>query len=100
MALAVSQGHANQALSFAERSRARALAQILGNGRTDVSKSLTAQEIAQKETLENQLASLNILAARAAETSSPEEIAALRTRLDRKRSEWDSFETTLLSAHP
>ena len=100
MALAVSQGNANQALTFAERSRARALAQILGNSRGDVSKSLTAQEIARKETLENELASLNILAAHAAETSSPEEMVSLRTRLGRKRNEWDSFETTLLAAHP
>jgi CHAT domain-containing protein/tetratricopeptide (TPR) repeat protein len=100
MALAVSQGNVNQALTFAERSRARALTQILGNGRTEVPKSLTAHEIAQKETLQNQLASLNILAAHATETSSPEEIVSLRTRLARARNEWDSFETTLLAAHP
>ena len=99
MTLAISAGHVDQALAFAENSRARSLAQILGNGRVDIQKSLSAQEKQQKRTLENQLATLNILAARGAQ-SSPEETAVLRTRLEGKRSEWESFQTTLATAHP
>ena len=100
MALAVSAGKAPQALAFAERSRARGLAEILGNARPDIGKSLTSNERNQKKALENQLASLNILAERSAEKSSPSEIAALRSRLDKKRHELESFETALYTTHP
>ena len=100
MALAISAGNVPQALSFAERSRARALAQILGNTRPDLQKSLTMQEREQKQELENQLASLNILADRVADKAPSAEITALRSRLDKKRGEWESFQTGLYAAHP
>jgi CHAT domain-containing protein/Tfp pilus assembly protein PilF len=100
MELALAAHDTAGALLFQERSRARSLAQILERGRVDVRKSLTGQERQQEQELENQLASLNILASQAAEKSSPAEATAARIKRDLKRGEWESFRTALYAAHP
>ncbi len=100
MELALAAGDVAGALSFEERSRARTLAQILETGRVDIKKSLTDQESRHERELENQLASLNILASSTLGKPSPEESAVLRNRLERKRSDWESFRTELYAAHP
>jgi CHAT domain-containing protein/Tfp pilus assembly protein PilF len=100
MELALATHDSAGALMFEERSRARSLAQILEKGRVNVRKSLTGQERQHERELENQLASLNILASQTAEKSSPEEAAAARNKRDLKRGEWESFRTELYTAHP
>lgn len=100
MELALAAHDTTGALLFEERSRARSLAQILEKGRVDLRKSLTGPEREQERELENQLASLNILASQTAEKSSLDEAADVRNQRDLKRGEWESFRTKLYAAHP
>ncbi len=106
MALALSAGDVETALSFAERSKARALSQILEAGLPDFSKSMTVEERERERDLQAQLVALNLRARRESATATASVAtgshgsADLRSALDRKRREWESFRTSLDVAHP
>ena len=106
MALALSSGRVDEALGFAERSKARALAQILETGRLDSAKSTTETERRKEQEIQSQLVALNLRARRASSGgpgtmgSKPSDAADIRSALDRKRREWESFRTSLYAAHP
>ncbi|PWT88153.1 MAG: hypothetical protein C5B55_13590, partial [Blastocatellia bacterium] len=51
IALLVGQGKTDDALAYAERSKGRVLLEVLSNGRTNVSKAMTAEERVEERTL-------------------------------------------------
>jgi CHAT domain-containing protein len=106
MTLALSAGDVGEALSLAERSKARALTEILESGRLDIVKAMSEDERRKERELQNQLVALNQRARRESSGSpgtlgsSPLVPGDVRPALERKRREWESFRTSLYASHP
>lgn len=91
-----------EALAYAERAKARVLLDVLGSGRADISKAMTAEERARERALGGEVQGLNTQILR--EKSAPQPDAArlkeLDARLQKARLEYESFQTGLYAAHP
>ena len=100
--LLVAQNQASAALGYAERAKARVLLDVLRNGRTDVTKAMSAVEQDQERRFNNQLVSLNTQIAREnkrAQTD-PTRLNDLKTQLEKVRLDYEAFQTGLYAAHP
>jgi CHAT domain-containing protein len=95
-------GKSAEALSFAERAKARVLLDVLRSGRTRISGSISREEQAEESRLYVELVSINALlrAERAAEQSGASRIAELEVKLKEARSAYEAFQTTLYAGHP
>ncbi|HWT01117.1 MAG TPA: CHAT domain-containing protein [Pyrinomonadaceae bacterium] len=100
--LLVSQNRTSEALSYAERARARVLLDVLHSGRVNVTKAMRPEEQAEEKRLTSELAALNAQVAReeSREPADAARLAELRTRLQKVRLEREAFETGLYAAHP
>lgn len=100
--LLLEEGRAPEALSYAERAKARALVDVLSGGRAGVTKAMTAAELARERELGRTLSALNsrLAAAGASANAEPSRVAELSQRLARARLEYESFEASLYAAHP
>lgn len=92
--LALAAGQTEEALRFAERSKSRALGDILRSGRTALDKSLTPEERAAEQGLHTRLAALNI------QIANQENDPQLKSERDRARRELEALESDLYAAHP
>ena len=81
-------GRTDEAFTAAEQTKARVLAEVLGNGRLRISKGMTAAEREREETLRRRL-----VAARQSR-------AASRAETNRAASEYAEFQTALYAGHP
>lgn len=95
--LLVRRGDAAEALQLSERIRARALVAILGQGRIDVSASMTKSETERERDLNARLAELNH---KLLEKPSSEDSPALTASRDALRLELDRFREELFVARP
>jgi CHAT domain-containing protein/lipopolysaccharide biosynthesis regulator YciM/ketosteroid isomerase-like protein len=100
--LSLAQNNPAQALSYAERAKGRVLLDVLSNGRADITKAMTSEELKQDRTLTAEIALLNTQLARLKMQSKPNEaqLAELRTRLDKARLGYEAFQASLYAAHP
>jgi CHAT domain-containing protein len=98
--LDLAQGHMAAALAHVERSKARALTEALRNGHPSRARWMTDEEHQHERELENQLAALNIRAAKASAGPSEEKPAELHAALEGKRRELESFQSALYAHHP
>jgi CHAT domain-containing protein len=100
--LLVSRREYAEALSFAERSKARVLLDALSAGRADLRQSLSQQEKQAEEGRRLQLVSLNSQLATEARRDKPDasRVAALRIEIEKARLEYEDFETRLYITHP
>jgi CHAT domain-containing protein/Tfp pilus assembly protein PilF len=100
--LLVAESQFSEALSYAERAKGRTLADVLGNGRVNITKAMTAAEREREEELQAQLVSLNQQLGVEGAASKPDEarIADLKSGLDKTRLQYSDFRTTLYAAHP
>jgi CHAT domain-containing protein len=100
--LLVARNRLSEALSFAERAKARVLLDVLQQGRTSINKSMTATEQAQERKLLNALASLNAQLTRMRQQPLPDakRVAELEKQLQQARLGYEAFETSLYAAHP
>ena len=101
--LLVATDKTSEALTFAERAKARVLLDVLrGGGRQDVAKSMTPQEIERELESRNELVSLNSQLSRESVRAQPDEahVADLKVRLRKARLEYEAFQTNLYAAHP
>jgi CHAT domain-containing protein/Tfp pilus assembly protein PilF len=91
-----------QALAYAERAKGRVLLDVLNDGRVNITKTMTDDEINRDRTLIAEIASLNQQIARqklSSQTADPQ-VRALNTRLEKARLEYESFQTSLYIQHP
>ncbi len=91
-----------EALSWAERSKARVLLEALQSGRVDVFHAMTADEQQQERKLRAEIISLNTQVTRATTPQRPDlarldELKALR---EKARLNYEAFQTSLYAAHP
>lgn len=100
--LLVKQNQPQEALTFAEQSRARVLLDVLQSGRVNISKAMRSDEQEQERKLKAELTALNLQLSRATQTDKPDpaRVAELKRRLDNARLNYEAFQTTLYAAHP
>ena len=100
--LLVSQKDYAEALTFAERSKARVLLDALQAGRAGFRRSLSEQERQAEEERRLRLVTLNSQLAGEARRDKPDasRVAALRADIEKARLEYEDFETRLYVAHP
>ncbi|MCY7376668.1 MAG: CHAT domain-containing protein [Pyrinomonadaceae bacterium] len=100
--LAISENADAEAFSYAERAKSRALLDVLQSGKTNFSKIMTAAERQRENALKNEIASINNQIANSSEQAPPNKsrITDLADRLQKKRLEFEDFQTRLYAAHP
>jgi CHAT domain-containing protein/Tfp pilus assembly protein PilF len=100
--LLIDQNQAGEALTYAERSKARALLDVLQNGKADVRRSLTDVEQEQEQKLKGEITSLNAQLTRATQTDKPDaqRVNEIKMRLEKARFSYEAFQSSLYAAHP
>jgi len=100
--LLAAQNQIAQALSFAERARARALLDVLRSGRINVTKTMTASEREQERGFSNRLVSLNTQISTENLRPQPDHLRLndLKAQLQKVRLDYEAFQTGLYAAHP
>jgi CHAT domain-containing protein/tetratricopeptide (TPR) repeat protein len=91
-----------EALSYAERAKGRVLLDVLSNGRANITKAMTSDELKRDHELSAELAALNTQLVRVKTQSKPDaaQVADTQTRLDKTRLEYEAFQANLYAAHP
>src|SRR6266511_3496369 len=99
--LLVAQRKPDEALSYAERAKARVLLDVLSNGRVSVTKAMTVQEQQQERQLNSQLASLNsqLYREKLSPNPDPARLAKLEDQLQSSRLDFEAFQFNLYAAH-
>ncbi|HEV8486891.1 MAG TPA: tetratricopeptide repeat protein [Blastocatellia bacterium] len=100
--LLTAEGRPAEALTFAERAKARVLVDVLQTGRVNVTKAMTSQEQQQERNLNSQLVSLNTQISREATRARPDQarLTELKPQLEKARLDFEAFKTNLYAAHP
>jgi len=101
IALLVSQKEYAEALSFAERSKARVLLDTLQSGRASLRGSLSPQEQQAEEERRLRLVSLNsqLTSELQRDKPAPSRVAELKSSIENARLEFEALETSLYAAH-
>ncbi len=102
MALAMAGGAVHEALELAERSKARALADLVQSGRVDVSGAMSEGDRHEEGRLRAALASRNrrLQAERVRETPDADLVASLEAERQSSRSAYETFQAAMYARHP
>lgn len=100
--LLLARNRPSEALSYAERAKGRTLLDILGNGKVNVSKAMTAAEREREQNLQSVLLTLNkqIEVETSASKPNDQRLTALKEQLEKARLQYADFQTNLYAAHP
>jgi CHAT domain-containing protein len=98
--LLIKQGETAQALTYAERAKGRVLLDVLSNGKTDINKAMTREELDRDRALTTEINGLNTQISRLQAATRQAELPALTTRLEKARLEYEAFQSGLYAAHP
>ncbi|MBI4910611.1 MAG: CHAT domain-containing protein [Acidobacteria bacterium] len=102
LALLLEQGRPDLAFAAAERTKARVLLDVLGQGRITINKAMTAAETSRENRLRLELANWNKQIAAQGENpkSEPARMVQLRDGRDAARRAYSAFQMSLYAAHP
>jgi len=92
--------NAAEAFSYAERSKARALLDVLDSGKVEINKAMTAEEQKQDAQWRRKIAMLNVEFDANRQAGDQSRITASKSKLNQARQEYESFQTNLYSLHP
>ena len=95
----VKENQPENALNLAERAKARALLDMLQQGRVRVRKTMTAKEQDEEQRLRSQLTQLNKQLARVTHSDAAR-VAEVETQLEKARLSYEDFQNALYAAHP
>jgi CHAT domain-containing protein/TolA-binding protein len=100
--LLIAQNHPGEALSYAERAKARVLLGVLSSGRVNVTKTMTSQEIEQERKHNSRLVSLNtqIYQEKQRRQADQNQLNQLDSELQKARLDFEAFQTNLYAVHP
>jgi CHAT domain-containing protein len=100
--LLISQNNFTEALNYAERSKSRVLLDVLKSGKVNISKAMTAQEIIEEEKFSDEIVSLNSQVRKEGQNPKANQnlLMSLNERIDKKRLEFEDFQTRLYARHP
>ncbi len=91
---------AAEALTFAERAKARVLLDVFQSGRRNITKAMTEQEQEQERAFKAELNVLNTQVTRASRSSDASKFIELKAQRDKTRLRYEAFQTALYAAHP
>src|SRR5581483_8118284 len=102
LSLLVKDNTPQAALALAERTKARALLDVLQQGRARIEKAMTSQEQEREYRLKSELTSLNRELTRATQADKPDprRLGDIKPRLEKARLAYEDFQTSLYAAHP
>jgi CHAT domain-containing protein len=91
-----------EAFNYAERSKARALLDVLESGRVEINKALTTEEKLRDRDLRYKVSSLNRELDSAKQDPQTEQarVRELENSLEKTRLEYEAFQTNLYAVHP
>lgn len=100
--LLVNQQNPREALSYAERSKSRALFDLLRSGKISVTKAMTTEEKEHERSLNNRMVSLNrqFELEKARSQADSNRLTDLEKRIEEARSEYRSYQADLYARHP
>ncbi|HEX8746163.1 MAG TPA: tetratricopeptide repeat protein, partial [Pyrinomonadaceae bacterium] len=100
--LLVAEKKMDEALSYAERAKARVLVDVLQSGRVNITKSMRPEERAREQGLLSEMATLNaqIMREEGARQPDASRLKDLKTRLQKVRLDREAFEANLYAARP
>ncbi len=100
--LLVAENKTSEAFAYAERTKARALLDVLHSGRVNLTKAMTAAERGRERGFKNQLVSLNTQISRENLRPQPDpaRLSDLKAQLQKARLDYEAFQTGLYAAHP
>ena len=99
LSVLVNENQPEQALILAERAKARALLDMLQQGRVEVRKTMTAQEQEEEQRLKSQLTQLNKQLARVSHGDAAR-VAEVENQLEKARLSYEAFQNALYATHP
>ena len=88
------------ALSYAERAKARTLLDVLSSGRVNVTKAMTKEEDERERALHAQIVTLNSQLFQIDQKSDDTRSTVLKEKLEKARLEYEAFQANLYTAHP
>jgi CHAT domain-containing protein/tetratricopeptide (TPR) repeat protein len=102
ISLAMADGSAGEALEMAERSKARALADLVQSGRVDVGAAMSDGDRREEGRLRSALVSVNqkVQAERAREAPEAARLASLEAERQAKRTAYETFQAAVYAKHP
>jgi CHAT domain-containing protein len=102
IALLLSENKLAEALTYAERAKARSLLDVLQNGRLDIAKTMTDEEQAQERRFSNEILTLNAQWLREMRSAKPDQpqLETIKSRLQKARLHYEDFQNRLYVAHP
>lgn len=100
--VSVGEGKPSDAFSYSERIKARTLLDLLKNTHQDTNKLLSMSEREHERRFRNELVSLNTQISRENGNPQPDKnrVTVLQNRLEKKRLEFEDFQTRLYVSHP
>jgi CHAT domain-containing protein/Tfp pilus assembly protein PilF len=100
--LLTAQNNNQEALAFAERSKGRALFDVLSRGKGNVTKAMSSAEQQQEAILNAELVALNSQARAEKLRAKPDAalLADLTAKLEKSRLQMEAFQTSLYAIHP
>jgi CHAT domain-containing protein len=102
LSVLVKQNQREESLFLAERAKARALLDMLQQGRVSVHKAMTAAEQQEEQRLKSELTQLNKQLARVIHVEKPEaaRVTEVEAQLETARLNYEAFQNALYAAHP
>ena len=102
LAVLVKQNKPLDALTLAERAKARVLLDLLQHGRVRVNKAMTATEQEEERRLKSELTQLNKRLGRLAQSEKPDaaQTTEVEAKLEKARLDYEAFQNSLYAAHP
>jgi CHAT domain-containing protein/uncharacterized protein HemY len=102
IALLLAENRLGEALIYAERAKARALLEVLQNGRLDIAKTMRAEEQVQERKINSEMITLNSQLLRELQNAKPNQsrIETIQSNLKKARLYSEDFQTRLYIAHP
>ncbi|HXR99789.1 MAG TPA: CHAT domain-containing tetratricopeptide repeat protein [Pyrinomonadaceae bacterium] len=103
LSVLVKENRPADALMLAERAKARALLDILQQGRVSVQKAMTVKEQDEERQLKSQLTQLNRQLARVKQSDKPDaaaQVTEAETQLEQARLSYEAFQNALYASHP
>lgn len=100
--LLIAQNKVTEAFHYAEMAKGRMLLDVLRNGRSDISKTMTAEERDHEKQLQATVTALSSQQRKEISLRQPDKsrLAFIDTQLQKARLEYEAYETRIYAAHP
>ncbi len=100
--LLIAQNKVTEAFHYAEMAKGRMLLEVLRHGRSDISKTMTAEERDHEKQLQATVTALNSQQRKGMSLRQPDKsrLALIDAQLQKARLEYEAYETRIHAAHP